>query len=140
GEPSASLTRPSSMDFFDAQEVARKRTKLLAFDFVLANLGIVVAVYGLLLAIPTLAGEPSPEGVVDFNPWQAAVLLIAAVGCPAVILVGSGFKVLQLASGGARVAQELGGRRISTDTTDPEERRLLNVVEEMAIASGTPVP
>ncbi|NLE88953.1 MAG: M48 family metallopeptidase [Myxococcales bacterium] len=128
------------MDFFEAQEVARKRTKLLVFYFVLAILGIVVAVYGLLLAITTFAGEPSPEGVVVFNPWQPTLLLIAAVGSLAVILLGSGFKVLQLASGGARVAQELGGRRISTDTTDPEERRLLNVVEEMAIASGTPVP
>src|SRR5690606_10333276 len=88
------------MDFFEAQEVARKRTKLLVFYFVLAILGIVVAVYGLLLAITTFAGEPSPEGVVVFNPWQPTLLLIAAVGSLAVILLGSGFKVLQLASGG----------------------------------------
>jgi Zn-dependent protease with chaperone function len=38
------------------------------------------------------------------------------------------------------VAELLDGRPIDPNTTDPDERRVLNVVEEMAIASGTPVP
>ena len=46
----------------------------------------------------------------------------------------------QLRGGGHVVAESLGGRRVFPDTTDPVERRLLNVVEEMALASGVPVP
>src|SRR5690606_10539979 len=115
-------------------------TKLLVLYFMLAILGIVLAVYVLLVGVLYVAsgGSETPQAALQL--WQPNLLLVAAVGSLVVILVGSGYKVLQLASGGERVARELGGRRVSTDTTDPDERRLLNVVEEMAIASGTPVP
>ena len=56
------------------------------------------------------------------------------------ILTGSAFKTLQLASGGSAVAELLGGRLIDSNTSDADERKLLNVVEEMSIASGVPVP
>jgi Zn-dependent protease with chaperone function len=126
------------MDFFEAQELARKKTKLLVFYFVLAVLGIVVAVYALLVVVTALGG--SETDVEPLALWQPGLLAAATVGSLAVISLGSGFKVLQLAAGGERVAKELGGRRVSKDTVDPDERRLLNVVEEMAIASGTAVP
>jgi len=58
----------------------------------------------------------------------------------AVILGGSWYKIHALRQGGYRVAQMLGGRLVPSTTDVPEERRLLNVVEEMAIASGVPVP
>ena len=58
----------------------------------------------------------------------------------ALITVGSLYKMAQLAGGGTVVAERLGGRRVYPNTTDPVERRLLNVVEEMALASGVPVP
>ena len=54
--------------------------------------------------------------------------------------LGSGFKTLELAQGGSAVATMLGGRLVDPTTTDPDERKLLNVVEEMAIAAGVPVP
>ena len=54
--------------------------------------------------------------------------------------MGSGFKTLELAQGGSAVATALGGRPVSPTTADPNERKLLNVVEEMAIAAGVPVP
>lgn len=127
------------MDFFEAQELARKKTKLLVFYFVLAVLGIVVSVYALLVVVTAFGGREAAD-VEPLALWQPGLLAAAAVGSLAVILLGSGFKVLQLAAGGARVAQELGGRRVDKATTDPDERRLLNVVEEMAIASGTAVP
>jgi Zn-dependent protease with chaperone function len=38
------------------------------------------------------------------------------------------------------VAESLGGRLVDSNTRDPNERKLLNVVEEMAIASGVPTP
>ncbi|WP_146445286.1 M48 family metalloprotease [Botrimarina colliarenosi] len=73
-------------------------------------------------------------------PWQ--VPAGAAGGALALIGGGSLFKVGALRLGGGRgVAEGLGGRRLVRDTTtDPAERRLLNVVDEMAIASGTPAP
>jgi Zn-dependent protease with chaperone function len=46
----------------------------------------------------------------------------------------------KLAGGGAAVAEMIGARAIAQDTRDPLERRLLNVVEEMAIAAGIRVP
>jgi Zn-dependent protease with chaperone function len=62
---------------------------------------------------------------------------VAALG---LIAGGSLFKIAQLSGGGTVVAERLGGRRVYPNSTDPIERRLLNVVEEMALASGVPVP
>jgi Zn-dependent protease with chaperone function len=45
-----------------------------------------------------------------------------------------------LAGGGHTVAEMMGGQPLSPQTADPDERKIQNVVEEMAIASGTPVP
>ena len=58
----------------------------------------------------------------------------------AVIGVSSLFKSLQLRDGGGVVARSLGGARIDADTHDLKRKRLHNVVEEMAIASGVPMP
>ena len=69
-----------------------------------------------------------------------AFFLGLAVVVGGVILIGSWMKLAQLSSGGKVVAQGLGGRPVEPTTTDLPERRLLNVVEEMAIASGVPVP
>lgn len=38
------------------------------------------------------------------------------------------------------MAESVGGKLITGETRDPEERKLLNVVEEMSIASGVPLP
>src|SRR4029077_4641668 len=57
-----------------------------------------------------------------------------------VIAIGSIYKTIELAQGGSVVASMLGGRPVDPNSADPEERKLLNVVEEMAIASGIPVP
>ena len=66
-------------------------------------------------------------------------LLVTAVTL-GVITVGSLFKMLQLKKGGSYVAEHLGGKRVNRLSADKDEKRLLNVVEEMAIASGVPVP
>jgi Zn-dependent protease with chaperone function len=73
--------------------------------------------------------------------WVNPVLLVeVAVGVSLVVAIGSATRTASLRRGGPAVAELLGGRRIAPDTSDLEERRLLNVIEEMAIASGTPVP
>src|ERR1019366_4376089 len=58
----------------------------------------------------------------------------------AVIGVASLYKWSQFSAGGSAIAESVGGRRVDPHTTDPKEHQLLNVVEEMAIASGLPVP
>lgn len=127
------------MDFFEHQESARRKTHLLVFYFALAVAGIIGAVYGLVILITMFLGgdESGPSAIVL---WDPTMLLFTAAGTVAVVFLASTFKTLQLSGGGAVVARELGGREIDPNTTDFHERRLLNLVEEMAIASGVPVP
>ena len=115
------------MDFFEAQDQARKRTKWLLLWFVLAVVGVVVAVD--LLLFFTIGRGQAME-----------IMLPASIGTAALILAASGYKSMQLNGGGSVVAQELGGRLVMPGSSDFEEKRLLNIVEEMAIASGMPVP
>jgi Zn-dependent protease with chaperone function len=101
--------------------------------FVLAVIGIVGVTF---VATAMAFGAASSSG--ETSPLE--VPIGASVGALALIGGGSAFKIAQLAGGGTVVAERLGGRRIYPNTTDPVERRLLNVVEEMALASGVPVP
>ncbi len=120
------------MDFFEHQEQARKSSGRLVIFFGLAVAGIVVAVYG---AIMIFAVAKLEAGF-----WNRDVFVATAAIVLAVVGSGSLFKLAQLKGGGAVVAKRLGGRRVDPGSADPLERRLLNVVQEMAIASGTPVP
>jgi len=134
------------MDFFEHQDIARKKTGRLVVLMVVAVLIIIALVYGVVLLVAMQAvargGEAfSSGGATAFDTlphWR--LLGMTVVGVLAVVGGGSLYKTSQLAGGGKTVAESLGGRRIDHDTTDPNERKLLNVVEEMAIASGTPVP
>ena len=128
-------------NFFERQSKARRNTVWLAGMFVLATLGIVAATFLVTkLAVDytqeyrfALRGEPQQE----LPPWP----LFTAGGALALVLGGTLYKVVELRSGGgATVAEQLGGRRLLPGSTDLGERRLLNVVEEMALASGVPVP
>jgi Zn-dependent protease with chaperone function len=120
-----------ALDFFEAQESARSRSRLLVLLFVVAVLAIIVTIY----AVVHFTFGPGTTAVFD---WR--LFLTVAVGISLVVGAGSGVRTLQLRQGGPRVAEMLGGRRVRMDTSDPSERMLVNVVEEMAIASGTPVP
>jgi Zn-dependent protease with chaperone function len=119
------------MDFFQAQADAERRTSLLVVLFAGAVLAIILTVYATVhvVAGPGLGAPIDPA-------------LFAGVAAGVLFLVGTGSAVrtLQLRRGGPAVAELLGGTRLSPQTTDPDERRLINVVEEMAIASGVPVP
>ncbi len=120
------------MDFFEHQEQARRRTGLLVVGYAAAVLMTITAVYAVLVVL--LRDE---EGIAW---WQAEIFLGVALLLGLLILGGSLFKISALSAGGAKVASMLGAREVSPDTTDPDERRLLNVVEEMAIASGVSTP
>ena len=121
------------MNFFETQDRARRRTKWLVFYFICAVVAIVFAAYFGVLIGMTLAGD-------RLDLWEPGWFIsIAGVTC-LLVFGGSAYKSSQLRQGGRVVAKDLGGRLVLPHTRDLEERQLLNVVEEMAIASGTPVP
>jgi Zn-dependent protease with chaperone function len=139
------------MDFFDEQDLARKRTVRLALLFGVAVVGVVAAVYFLAMIFYTvgatdaagvayMAGDYDSVGALVLSFWNPGVFLFALGSTATVVGLGSLYKVAQLRDGGRAVALSLGGRKVDPDSTKLEERRLLNVVEEMAIASGVPVP
>src|SRR5262245_24547779 len=123
------------MDFFDRQDAARRKTTLLVVYFVLAVVLMILALYavivfGLGFATPQAEADPAVPAT---GWWQPEVLAGVAGVMLLIIAAGSLYKVTQLRRGGKAVAEMLGGRRIHPNTTDINERRLLNVVEEMAL-------
>ena len=129
-------------DFFQQQDAARRGTGRLVVLFGLAILAIVASIWVLLAAITGYFGRDPETNAIDWTALgdDPRLLIVAFVGALAVIGGGSLYKIAQLRGGGRVVAEQLGGRLVTGDTSDPVERRLLNVVEEMAIASGTSTP
>lgn len=138
-------------DFFERQSRARANTTRLIVLFVIAVVAIVTAATGVTVAALLWSGDyqlggtasgwgdDSIAGSSEPFPWE--IPLGVGVLTLAVIIGGSFFKIVMLRhGGGGSVAEGLGGNRLYPNATDPDHRRLLNVVEEMAIASGTPVP
>lgn len=140
------------MDFFELQDRARAQTRRLIALFALGVAVIVasttLAVWGvLMLANPATDAALSAGDAGLHRPFDAAEVandpaLLALVALGTLLLIGGGslFRIMQLGGGGAPIAERLGGKPLDHDTADPDERRVLNVVEEMAIASGMPVP
>ncbi|MHC4516618.1 MAG: M48 family metallopeptidase [Planctomycetota bacterium] len=122
------------MDFFQHQEKARRSTGYLVTLFLLAVIGICAAIY-FLACIAFYFGDVGGR-----SWWQPEVFMWAALATLAVVGLGMFYKIHQLSQGGSAVARLMGGRLIPPSTNDRDERRLRNVVEEMAIASGLPVP
>ncbi len=118
------------MNFFAEQDAARRRTTRLVLLFLLAVVLIVAAV-NLVAALAFDAG-----GLIASKSFHGIVSLATL----ALIAGGSLVQLVKLSGGGAELARVMGARPVARDSTDPGERRLLNVVEEMAIASGTAVP
>jgi len=127
------------MDFFERQDQARRSTRRLIAYFMLAVILIILSIY--IAGITIFFGfnvNADPE--LPFQWWNPDLFLWITGATLCVVVIGSLYKIFALSKGGEVVARWLGGRLIDSSTSDPQERRLLNVVEEMAIASGTPVP
>ncbi len=127
------------MDFFDHQERARRNTVLLTIYFVIAIILIIACVYFAVLGILSLRSDLT-EQPMSFMGWHPELLGAVVVVVGIIIATGSLFKIWALGGHGETVAIALGGVKVPANTTALEERILLNVVEEMALASGTPVP
>ena len=119
------------MDFFQHQAKAKSRTFLLIFLYSLGLLGLTaVMVVATLIFFASVETEPDP-----------AIMLLCVGGVITLVIGGTLFKTAQLSQGGGRaIAESLGGRQVFPSSTDPADRRLYNVVEEMSLASGIPVP
>ncbi len=127
-----------AIDFFQRQREARHSTSLLVLYFGLALVVLIACVYFLAAFVFTYLPDHPKTNTGWY--WNPTLLAITAFGVGTVVGLASAVKSAQLAGGGHVVAESLGGRLIPGDTHDLKERRLLNVVEEMAIASGVPVP
>jgi Zn-dependent protease with chaperone function len=131
------------MDFFAQQDKARRQTRYLVLMFVLALLVIVIAVDAVVLSLAANAANETGQLIVPGPAWlreHAGLVMLVSLGTAAFIALASLFRIATLGSGGGKVARSLGGTRVTPDTQDPLRRRLHNVVEEMSIAAGVPVP
>jgi len=140
------------MDFFAMQDEARRRTRRLVVLFVLAVLGIAAGIYGVLVFADLMLGTQQVQTgathgtggsitTAELPAWWSPtrfLLTLAIVG----VIVGGGslFKLAQYRAGGGAVARSLGAREVDRLSARGDERRLVNIVEEMALASGVPVP
>ncbi len=120
------------MNFFERQTAARKTSSRLILLFALAVFGIVAAVD--LAVLIALAGRELSGGK------SVMILIFASIATLAIIGLGSLYRIASLRGGGEAIALQLGGVPVPEQTRDPQLRRLRNVVEEIAIASGVPMP
>lgn len=136
------------MNFFEHQDRARRNTNHLILLLILAVLSL-VAITTLLFAAFAFFGS-SQSNQVEAQPLAILQGILHALSFEAffwialtvsgVVALGSLFRFVQLRGGGKTIAAAMGGRLLSGNTNDLDERKILNVVEEMAIASGAAVP
>ncbi len=125
------------MNFFEQQEQARRQTRTLLILFVLAVSAIVLGV-NVVAALLWIAFEGGKFSAVHgYPPYFFFTNTVLTLG-----LIGGGtlIELFNLREGGDAVAQMVGARLVSRSTSDPQERRLLNVVEEVALASAVACP
>jgi len=132
------------VNFFEAQDSARRKTWQLVALFAAAVLSLVVLTNLLVAAVVFYSNTTAYAGPVSLADRLRAMppgtWFLISTGVVGMIGVASLYKYLALRGGGRAIAEMLGGRLLTRDTATPGGRRLLNVVEEMAIASGMPVP
>jgi Zn-dependent protease with chaperone function len=134
------------MDFYTAQDDARRNTRWLILLFAIAVIlliGISNVLIAALVYFAGVTGLPfaSEETITSFlKAFNWETFGFVSLGVLSTIFLVVLFKWAQLSAGGKAVAERLGGERIQPHTDDPDQRRCLNVVEEMALAAGMPVP
>lgn len=122
--------------FFQRQASARRNTGLLVVLFLAAVILITLCVclVGYLVTRSETTGLAFSDWLLSRHGLLTAAAVVGLIGA------GSLIRWADLAGGGDRVAKMVGARPIDPSTSDPDERRLRNIVEEMAIASGVNVP
>ena len=128
------------MNFFAAQDRARKTTLWLVVFFLLAIASLVIMTNVVVLAAMGFFKPEYLEATDYFAQFDWSMFALVSIGVITVILIGTVYKMLQLSQGGVAVAEMVGARLAPPDTADYDEKKLINVVSEMAIASGVPTP
>ncbi len=130
------------MDFFEHQAQARKNTTVLVAYFALAIVSLIAAVYlaTVVGAYGMQASKSTSTAPSTLQLWRPELFLYAVTGTLTVVSLGSLYKTARLSKGGSAVAEALGGRLMDADPADADERKLRNVVEEMAVAASVPMP
>ncbi|MCZ6655739.1 MAG: M48 family metallopeptidase [Gammaproteobacteria bacterium] len=130
------------MNFFQAQDNARRKTGQLMLIFGIAVVVLIVLTNILVAFFIATTGDTLQvtTGGDVFASLPMDVWIWTSLGVIGAIAAASLFKYRAVSGGGRSIGEALGGRQINHNTTNHGERRLLNVVEEMAIASGMPVP
>ncbi len=131
-----------SMNFFQRQDEAHRKTGLLVFLFILAVLFIFLAIHTLITAVIQAAGSYPATSAFFYALWLNPQRVLTDFAIIVAIIGGASlFKVMTISAlQGDGIAKGMGGRLVDRNTTDPREKRLLNIVDEMAIASGIQVP
>ena len=124
------------MDFFEHQDRARRNTSRLVILLMLAVVTLIVSTT-LVIAV---AWQVYQYGNYSLQSLSQELLLSVATVVVGVVFLGWAFKAVQLRAGGKVVAERLGGRLINLKPEGLHEQRVLNVVEEIALAAGVPVP
>jgi Zn-dependent protease with chaperone function len=134
------------LNFFEQQDIARRNARLLLLLFLIAVFGLIlltnVLVAGFLWSSQNYnvysGSREGLTGFVSYFSWErfGGIGLGMTATVALVVLV----KWMQLATGGKTVAEGMGGTRLLPQTSDPDERRCLNVVAEIALAANMPVP
>jgi len=128
-----------AMNFFESQAHARSNTFKLVWLFALAVISLIILTDLLVLTVLGFSSNiPYGSSAAPNTDWT--IFVVVSLGVGSVVMLGSLYKTMALSSGGKAVAEELNGQLIPQNTDDLKLRRVLNVVEEMAIASGTPPP
>lgn len=129
------------MNFFESQDRVRKNTALLVVLFILAVVALIIMTNLLVMIVfGFINSQQLGNGETGIQQMDWRTFVAVGIGVAVVVLVGSLYKIMVLSAGGKVVAESLGGQLIPQNTQNPNQRKLLNVVEEMAIASGTPAP
>ncbi|HTV39082.1 MAG TPA: M48 family metallopeptidase [Candidatus Sulfotelmatobacter sp.] len=132
------------MDFFEQQAKAHRKTKWLVIYFALAVAAMIAAVYVAAILMFSVLQERRyheyDQGYPHIAAWNPVVFFGVSIAVLGIVGTGSAYKTMSLSDGGSAVSELMGGRLIKTNTADLHERKLLNVVEEMSIASGVPMP
>lgn len=134
------------MDFFGAQAQARRDSHLLGWAFALCVIAVVTVLAVLVLSVLRVTYSMGRHGdafEASLGIWamrHPATVIFTVLALVVFIGGASLTRMLQLRAGGGYVARSLGGVRVERNAQDPRRRLLSNVVEEMAIASGVPMP
>lgn len=127
------------MNFFEYQDEARRNTKLLITLFVLAVVSLIVLTNALVFVFMNVQDSARMMGATGwYYSWEIAGAV--SIGVVILIAIASLFRMHTLGKGGSAVAEMMNGKLLSDHGGDLHKRKLLNVVEEMAIAASTPVP